>query len=505
VPKLDQQQFKPNTKFVLVALSLFIVLVGNHSGVGWSWDTTDYVASARSLAHGLGLLDVVGAPMTVRPPGYPMLIAVGEILNLNTSTTLLIINLMSAGLTTYFTYEILHRNASRMATILGTLFVVMSPSLLWQFTMAWSEPPFIALVLVCIFTALYLKNAWKYPILSMLYAGIFFIRFVGPVFAIPIAAVAILVDRSARGWVKAALYNGTALALSFIPVWWWLERNKHIDGTLTGARSAGGGTLIAAFLNGLGTIGTFFSAQPFDSVIYDTWSNYPFAAQVASVLLAFSIITLLIVLAMRLSTHKTQPQQHVLIALLMLSSVTGSYLLFSAYRFVHWEYGRLDTRMMTPILVPFVLMFVILIDMSLSSRRVIRWAVITAAIATLIPQVIITVRDAYTFGNKSRHMSTTDFTDSPLHVFARSLPDKTGLFSNAPQQLSAAVDAWPIFTQFQLDTARPVKCDHRYVVWYKNFPWQDNIPDVSPVLYDDAQGTIFDLGSCDIDINTVWP
>lgn len=505
MPKLDQQQFKPNTKFVLVALSLFIVLVGNHSGVGWSWDTTDYVASARSLAHGLGLLDVVGAPMTVRPPGYPMLIAVGEILNLNTSTTLLIINLMSAGLTTYFTYEILHRNASRMATILGTLFVVMSPSLLWQFTMAWSEPPFIALVLVCIFTALYLKNAWKYPILSMLYAGIFFIRFVGPVFAIPIAAVAILVDRSARGWVKAALYNGTALALSFIPVWWWLERNKHIDGTLTGARSAGGGTLIAAFLNGLGTIGTFFSAQPFDSVIYDTWSNYPFAAQVASVLLAFSIITLLIVLAMRLSTHKTQPQQHVLIALLMLSSVTGSYLLFSAYRFVHWEYGRLDTRMMTPILVPFVLMFVILIDMSLSSRRVIRWAVITAAIATLIPQVIITVRDAYTFGNKSRHMSTTDFTDSPLHVFARSLPDKTGLFSNAPQQLSAAVDAWPIFTQFQLDTARPVKCDHRYVVWYKNFPWQDNIPDVSPVLYDDAQGTIFDLGSCDIDINTVWP
>ena len=505
MPKLDQQRFKPNTKFVLVALCLLIVLVGNHSGVGWSWDTTDYVASARSLAHGLGLLDVVGAPMTVRPSGYPMLIAVGEILNLNTSTTLLIINLMSAGLTTYFTYEILHRNASRMATLLGTLFVVMSPSLLWQFTMAWSEPPFIALELVCIFTALYLKNAWKYSILSVLYAGIFFIRFVGPVFAIPIAAVAILVDRPARGWVKAALYNGIALALSFIPVWWWLERNKHMDGTLTGARSAGGGTLIAAFLNGLGTIGTFFSAQPFDSVIYDTWSNYPFAARVASVLLALSIITLLIVLAMRLSTHKTQPQQHVLIALLMLSSVTGSYLLFSAYRFVHWEYGRLDTRMMTPILVPFVLMLVILIDMSLSSHRVIRWAVITTAIVTLIPQVVITVRDTYTFGNKSRHMSTTDFTDSPLHVFARSLPDKTGLFSNAPQQLSAAVDAWPIFTQFQLDTARPVKCDHRYVVWYKDFPWQDNIPDIAPVLYDDAIGTIYDLGLCSININIQWP
>jgi len=505
VPKLDQQRFNPNTKFVFVTLSIIIVLVGNHSGVGWSWDTTDYVASARSLAHGLGPLDVVGVPMTVRPPGYPMLIAVGEILNLNTSITLFIINLLSAGLTAYFTYEILRRNTSRLATILGTLFVVTSPSLLWQFTMAWSEPPFIALELVIIFTAFYLKNAWKYPILSVLYTCIFFIRFVGPVFAIPIAAVAILIDRPARGWVKASLYNGIALALSFIPVWWWLERNKHIDGTLTGVRSAGGGTLIAAFLNGIGTIGTFFSAQPFDSIVYNTWNNYPIAARVTSVLLAFVITTLLIVVAVRLIAHNGLQHWHVLTTLLMLSSVVGSYLLFSAYRFVNWEYGRLDTRMMTPILVPIVLMLVILVDLSMNSRRFIRSVVISAAIATLIPQVIITARDAHTFGNKSRHMSTTDFTDSPLHVFARALPDKTGLFSNAPQQLSAAVDAWPIFTQFQLDTARPVKCDHRYVVWYKDFPWQDNIPDVSPVLYDDAQGTIFDLGSCDIDINSVWP
>ena len=102
-------------------------------------------------------------------------------------------------------------------------------------------------------------------------------------------------------------------------------------------------------------------------------------------------------------------------------------------------------------------------------------------------------------------MSTTDFTELPLHVFARSLPDKNGLFSNAPQQLSAAVDAWPIFTQFQLDSVRPVQCDRRFVIWNKDFPWQDNIPDIAPVLYDDAIGTVYDLGTCDVDVNTVWP
>ena len=505
MPQPDQTQFKPIAQFALVTLSLIIVLVGNHSGVGWSWDTTDYVAAGRSLAHGLGLLDVGGIPMTVRPPGYPALISVGEILKLNTNITLLLINLLSAGITTYFTYEILHRNTSQTATVLGTLFVVASPSLLWQFTMAWSEPPFIALELVCIFTALYFKNAWKYPILLVMYTILFFVRFVGPVFTIPIATVAILVDRPARGWVKAALYNGVVLAMSFIPVWWWLERNKHVDGTLTGVRSPGGGTFVTAFLNGIGTIGTFFSAQPFDSVVYNTWNDYTIAARVASVLIVLSITASLIVLVIRSIGNQTQHQQHVLITLFMLSSVISSYLLFSAYRFVHWEYGRLDTRMMTPILVPFVLMLVILINMSMSSRRYIQSAVCIAAIAILIPQMLITLHDASAFGNKSRHMSTTDFTESQLHVFARSLPDKNGLFSNAPQQLSAAVDAWPIFTQFQLDSIRPVQCNHRYVVWYKDFPWQDNIPDIAPVLYDDTQGTIYDLGWCDVDINTVWP
>jgi hypothetical protein len=505
VPQLDQKQINTITQIALIAMSLIVVLVGNHSGVGWSWDTTDYVAAGRSLAHGLGLLDVGGIPMTVRPPGYPALISVGEILNLNTNITLLLINLLSAGPTTYFTYEILHRNTSQTATFLGTLFVVASPSLLWQFTMAWSEPPFIALVLACIFTALYVKNAWKYPILSMMYAGIFFIRFVGPVFAVPIAVVAILVDRPARGWVKAALYNGIALATSLIPVWWWLERNKHVDGTLTGVRSSGGGKFVTAFLNGLGTIGTFFSAQPFDAVVYDTWSNYPIAARVASVLVVFSIIASITVLAVRSISFGKQHKQHVLITLLMLFSVISSYFLFSAYRFVHWEYGRLDTRMMTPILVPFVLLLIILIDMSMSSRRYIRSAIFIAAIVILIPQLLITTRDAREFGNKSRHMSTTDFTELPLHVFARSLPDKNGLFSNAPQQLSAAVDAWPIFTQFQLDSVRPVQCDRRFVIWYKDFPWQDNIPDIAPVLYDDANGTVYDLGTCDVDVNTVWP
>ena len=35
-------------------------VVSNFSGVGWSWDTSDYVAVGLNLANGHGLLDATG-------------------------------------------------------------------------------------------------------------------------------------------------------------------------------------------------------------------------------------------------------------------------------------------------------------------------------------------------------------------------------------------------------------------------------------------------------------
>lgn len=505
MPQLDPKHFKPIGQFVTVALSLIIVLVGNHSGVGWSWDSTDYVAAGRSLSHGLGSLDVTGVPMFVRPPGYPALISIGEFVNVKTNTTLLIINLLSAGFVVFFSYKLLHLTTSHTTTILGTLFVVVNPSLLWQFTMAWSEPAFLAIEMACLFVALVLKTHWKYPILSLLYVGLFLVRFVGPVFAIPIAIVTVFVDRPTIGWIKAMIYNGLTLCASFGPTWWWLQRNREVSGTLTGTRTGGGGTLIQAFMNGLATLGTFFSAQPFDSVIYDKWDMYPFAAQFGLLLLGLTIvITSTIILKRLVRREHAMPRPGALVLLMMLGVIV-SYLFFSSYRFVYLEYGRLDTRMMVPILVPLVIALAILVDSSVYKIRSAKIIAIAASVLLIIPQFVVTGRDALSFGRTSRHMATVAFRNQPLHVFARSLPDPTGLFSNAPQQLSGAVDAWPIFHQYQRDFVRPIPCTHRFVVWYKDFPWQEYIPDIAPVLYDDALGTIYDLGLCTVDIHTVWP
>ena len=505
MPQISLKKVQAAEPFIAVAIAFAILLISNRSGVGWSWDSTDYVAAGRSLSHGLGSLDVIGDPMFVRPPGYPALISIGEFFNIKTNTTLLIINLLSAGFLVFFAYKLLQRTTSHITTILGTLFIVLSPSLLWQFTMAWSEPPFLAIEMACLFVALVFKTHWKYPILLLLYAGLFFVRFVGPVFAVPIALITVFVDRPNVGWIKATIYNGLALLVSFFPTWWWLQRNKDISGTLTGTRTGGGGTLTQAFMNGLGTLGTFVSAQPFDSVIYDKWNTYPAAAQFGLLLLILTfLITSGIVLKRLVRRENVLPRQ-VALALFMMLGVTGTYLIFSSYRFVHLEYGRLDTRMMVPILVPLVIALAILVDSSVYKIHYGRIFAIAASTLLIILQFFVTSRDALSFGRTGRNMTTDSFINQPLHQYVRSLPDLKGLFSNAPQQLSGAVDAWPILNQFQGESVRRIPCNHRFVVWYKNFPNQDNIPDIAPILYDDAQGTIYDLGNCSIDINTLWP
>ena len=475
----------------MVGTALLVVLA-NWSGIGWSWDSTDYVSAGKAISHGLGPLDVTAQPMTVRTPGYPALIAIGERLNLPTNFTLVAINASSASIVTGSTFLLLRHNTRLITTILATTFVALNPSLLWQYSMAWSEPPFLAVLMLAMVVSLFVQHPAKYALLALLFSALFFMRFVGPVFAAPIAAIGILIDYKTRGWIKALLGNAAALTISFVPMYWWLMRNHRIDGTYTGGRVPGGGTFVEALLNGFATIGTFFSGQPFDAVVYTNWSSYPLAAQ-------FVVIILAIVLAVSVAPQRRSPS----LTAAMAALVVVFYLVFSAYRFVHLELGRLDTRMMIPLLVPMVVIIAILLDRA-ATRRALSLGAITLTSLFIALNSSIYVRDTVRFASESRHSSTTENKNIPLYQFVRTLPDLNGLFSNAPQQLAPVVDAWPIYNQFQMDSPRPVSCTHRYAVWFKQFVLQDNIPSMTPVLYDDAMGTVYDLGLCSIDINTIW-
>lgn len=477
-----------------------VVLLANRSGVSWSWDSADYVAASKSIADGRGVLDVTARPMTIRPPGYPAILAGLRRLGATTNWSLLVANVVAAVAGVACTAIVVRRAASRTATIVAAAAVAASPALLWQWSMAWSEPAFIALVMAAMAVGLGARRFAKYPVLAALFASMFLVRYVGPVFAAPIAAGSLLVDRSARGWLRATAWNGAAVVASLPVAWWWLARNERIDGTLTGARQAGGGTIIAATLNGAATLGGFASAQPFDAMQWQRWSDYPFAARGAAVALA--ALAAAGAVGWLVARRRSSGHDHAVATVVAAGGTVAVYLAFSAWRFVHVELGLLDTRMMSPVLAPLVVALVVIVDRALSGLRRPAIAATGAAALLLAVHATVAIRDAVDFGRDGRHMSTAGFRDLDLHRAARGLPDLTGLFSNAPQQLAAAVDAWPIFDPWQPEDPRT--CVHRYAVWYKDFQVQDNIPDMTPVVFDDPTGTIYDLGPCDVPTKTFW-
>ena len=227
------------TRSVAVSLALvsgLLVVVANWSGVGWSWDTSDYVAVGKNFAKGNGLLDATGIPMTVRPPGLSILIGVGDLLGLSVNLTVQILNVVCAIVTVLGTFHLLQiAKVKKNIALIATTFVAFSPALLWQYSMIWSEPPFIALVVIAMIVALKPVSASKFTLLVVLFAALFFVRYVGPVFAASIALSAAWFDRQKLGLIKSALMNFAILLVSLIPVWYWLQRNESTDGTLTGA------------------------------------------------------------------------------------------------------------------------------------------------------------------------------------------------------------------------------------------------------------------------------
>jgi hypothetical protein len=350
--------------------------------------------------------------------------------------------------------------------------------MMWQTSMAWSEPPYIAALLVTILVALFFQHRLRVIVLTALYVTLFFLRFVGPIFIAPIIAVAVLADAKIRGWIRSILFHAITLAISIVPMSWWLARNHRIDGTLTGARQPGGGSFWETLTHAFGTYGTFITAQPFDSVIYERVTDYPVAAQLGAIL-AFLIVVAAVIRIIGVSIRsrlKLSTRDLVLLANL---GLVLAYTIFSAYRFVHFELGRLDTRMMVPLLPSLV-------------------------IITTLLHGVITLRDAVRFGADQRHLSGAVSRNLDLHKFVRTLDDDSALYSNAPQMLFLSADTWPIYTPWQVNDPWPTPCERRYAVYYNDFQVQDNRPTTAPIVYEDPIGTVYDVGLCSDDINKAW-
>ncbi|MFZ9059542.1 MAG: hypothetical protein ACO20J_08440 [Ilumatobacteraceae bacterium] len=500
------------TRSVAVSLALvsgLLVVVTNWSGVGWSWDTSDYVAVGKNFANGNGLLDATGIPMTVRPPGLSILIGVGDLLGLSVNLTVQILNVICAIVTVLGTFHLSQiAKVKKNIALIATAFVAFSPALLWQYSMIWSEPPFIALVVIAMIVALKPVSASKFTLLIVLFTALFFVRYVGPVFAASIALSAAWFDRQKLGLIKSALMNFAKLLVSLIPVWYWLQRNESIDGTLTGARTPAGGSLLNPLKTFTATLGSWMTASPVEGGIYLSWNDYPNNTKILGVLVLITVAILLIIYF--LPQSRAENLKNSSNVLLLSGSIAVIYVAFSAYRFVHFELGPLDNRMMTPIFVPLILIVAVLVDRINLSSTLLRKGFLAVSVIFLVFQATSSANDALRFGRDGRYWAAEAFQIQLIHEFVKDLPTDSSLMSNQPQQMFAVWQKSSVFNQYQLELAQTAECTHRYFVWY-NSTYDDGTPNVegqpegATEIYSDASGVVLDLGSCNSDIAAFWP
>ena len=490
-------------EYFLIATSMILVIISTRSGMGISWDSTDYMAVGRNMASGIGTLDVVGLPMTVRPPGISSLICVGDWLGLMPSASFVLINTVSAGVSMFFAMLILKKANIRTPIAISTLAIIaFSPSLLNMYSMAWSEPVFIALVMVALWIALSPRSLSVHLILGVLFAFMFFVRYVGPFYSFPIAVVAIFFQSRKSGLVKSTFLIGAIYFVSLLPQYLWLQRNETIDGTLTGARQGAGGSYFEPIKTMLGTFGSWIVGHdPLDGNggIYLNSNDYSSIMKVAGYL--FGSLLVLIVLFLAKSDKRNQTAAHVCFGLFFVSLF---YMIFSVVRFVHLEIGPLDNRMMSGIFIPLMLVLGIGLD-SILRNNFLKQISVLAFAAVFITISSQSVLSAFKYGSNGRYWGSAIHQAQPLHQFVKNLDIKSQFMSNEPQMLFSVIEQSPIFNQYMNARVFPRSCTDRYFVWYT----VSFLPDVKPtggeVVYSDALGEVIKLADCSVTAPTFWP
>ena len=494
---------------LVAGASGLLTLLGTRSGIGISWDSTDYIAVGLSMAEGRGALDVTGQPMVIRPPGLSALVTLGDWLSLSPDTALRIVNAIAMVFIVWGTHQLLGRVAVRQAAKwIGVVLVALGPALFDVFTMAWSEPPFIALVLCCLLIATR-ERTWPWEFLLIgAFSALFFVRYVGPFFAAPLALIAAIVQSRSSGFVLAFLRSVSVLATSLVLPWLWLMRNKDLSGYLTGYREPGGGSLFEPLKTFTGTLGSWVIGRaPLDGNggIYLNWNDHSVYMQGAGILLWLAISALS--LGFFLSTSRTRNQNIIVSACIGLIVFYGA---FSVYRFVYAEMGPLDSRMMIGLYVPIVITLVVCADhisrsLPGNAARVSTKTIVALSLVVIAWHGVTTSSNLTDYGSNGRYWGTEFHRTVPIHQFAANLPKDVALYSNEPQSLFAATFHWPIRNQYQWDRPLLVPCSRRYFVWFNQSFLPDGKPMGADVVYEDSWGQVLDLGECSDDIARYWP
>lgn len=211
-------------------------------GIGLTPDSVVYLDGAESLADGRGYTRE-GVPITIFPPGYPAVLAVGERLGLSTVGTARLIAVISAAGTTLLGYVLLRRHVrSTSALIAGTIVIGCSAVLLGVFKRALTEHLFLLVVLLLLLAAEELadrpRNLRLLAASAVLVWVGFYLRYAAIVM-LPFMALVVLIATWPLGRVQALVRSAAFGAVAFAgPALLMLRNIDEGSGAMGGRQDA---------------------------------------------------------------------------------------------------------------------------------------------------------------------------------------------------------------------------------------------------------------------------
>jgi hypothetical protein len=225
--------------FSILGLGGFVLVLSITSrlGVGLTQDSASYVAAARGLSAGQGLLNYDGKPLVHWPPLFPALLALGAWLRWDPIVTARYLNAAAFGLLIPSAALLFHLYARRWSLVfVGTVLTLLSSSLLGVSRAAWSEPVFILLTTWCL---VLLRRAFLDPGRPLALAGAFALaalcslqRYMG-IAVVATCGLSVFGSLRRRPAQRAVWAVAGTLAAG-IPLLLWFARNAFLSGTLIG-------------------------------------------------------------------------------------------------------------------------------------------------------------------------------------------------------------------------------------------------------------------------------
>ena len=223
---------------LVAAAAAAAVLWISANGIGLSPDSALYIAAARSLADGRGVLALARsgemAPMTIYPPAFPALLAAFGLAGIDALEAARWLNAGLLGVNGALAALIVRRTSgSRAAGLIAGAMLAVSLPMVSTHAMAWSEPTYFAFALLGF---LLLDAHFEHGRIATLVAAAcalalaWMTRYVG-IAAVASATLGVLMfaEPGRRAWRSASLFAVVAAA----PMAAWVVRNSSIPGSFT--------------------------------------------------------------------------------------------------------------------------------------------------------------------------------------------------------------------------------------------------------------------------------